>query len=258
MAHAALTIMCTLAGTVGVASLSPSSLRRPDYKHDVCICKNWKSAYKHETATCGKAKEYFRADKNGPELYRTDIAKVQTNLCASTFQRLDSTDCVNVNIGEDDGTWCYTDPLCQDLNGGGRVPGQLSWKKCRTHSLTDKRLRDKTPEELEDFAKQVDLELAGLVRLAYPGSRASKGDLIDLAIFKNDTLPAELISKHKELANNVDPVWFDTNKDAQLPIVIVHGAKSWKVDKTTSTDHMHPGKGAKVTCLTNCIGAYFD
>lgn len=257
MTLSTLTLICTLTWMVNVASLSQSLRRFPD---DICSCKNWKSEYKHERASCGKGKEYYPPEDNAPAMYRTDSEKTQNDLCTQMFHRLDSKHCVNVNAGKDNGTWCYTDPNCNELNGGKRVPGQLSWKNCKRDQSgrpADPRLRDFKPEELEDYAKQQDIELGGLVRLSYPGSRADKGKLANLADF-NDTMPEEIVSTLKEVGNGDEPVWFDTNKNADVPIVIVQGHKAWKVDKTTSQDPMHPGKWSKLTCIAGCRGLYLD
>jgi len=260
MARSALTLMFTLTVMGRVASVD--LFQRPK-DQDKCKCKNWKSEYKHETAECGKGKEYFPVEENAPSLYRTDSEKVATDLCTHFYHNLDSHHCVNLNLGKDNGTWCYTDPMCNDLNGGGRIAGMLSWKICKNAiggRPADLKLRDYSLDDLEDIAKKKDIWLAGLVKLSYPGSRADKGSLVNLTDLLNntDSLPESLVSRAKEFGNGNEAVWFDTNKDAKVPIVIVTGTKAYKVDKALHQDPMHPGTWSTFECIVGCRGQYYD
>merc|ERR1719436_1316996 len=131
-----------------------------------------------------------------------------------------------MNVGKDEGTWCYVDSACKVLNGGSVINDKLSWKKCSAKEL---KLRDYTPEELYNFSKVQDLGLGGLHKLAYPGSKAGERQLVSVSDF-NKEIPTWVALKLKEFGHTKTPYWFDTNKNGTAPYIIVHGSKVYKVE----------------------------
>lgn len=248
MGMLSLAALLTFTGIVGVASLSgPGQLTK-----DFCACRVWRKEYGKKKSICGKGFEYPTTYPNAPRLYRSDTDEAKKEICTRLYYKLDTNHCVNMATGKDNGTWCYTDVRCEKLNGGKQIDGQLRWKKCQGGGRNpDLRLRDMSPEDLEEYAKHKDVWLGGLVRVAYPGSRSDQNDLVKVADF-NGTIPAEVIPKLKELGNGDEPIWFDTNANASVPIVIVHGKKAWKIDKRKEQHRLHPGTWSELTCLVGC------
>jgi len=76
---------------------------------------------------------------------------------------------VNVNLGTDDGEWCYVDSVCSSINGGSHTLEGVSWKKSQHRQ--DKMLRDYSPKELADLAMTTNLDLGLLHKMSYPLSK---------------------------------------------------------------------------------------
>merc|ERR1712151_395500 len=126
----------------GVAAVQPSFYRWND---DSCACKNWKDAYK-SGIKCGSGKEWAweAINTSNPPLqykmYSKDSAK--DLICKRFWEVLDTDRCINLNVGKDEGTWCYVDSSCKTLNGGSEIGDQVSWKKC---SAEERKFSDYTP-----------------------------------------------------------------------------------------------------------------
>lgn len=246
MAQHCLAALIALTSFVRVDSISVTKPK------DLCLCRNFAREYFYGKAGCGLGKEFFPTYDNSPKNYRSDTAFMQNAICTTFFAKLKNNSCVNLNIGEDQGTWCYVDVRCDKLNGGGRNPGYLSWKKCETGRTNDERFRDYSPRTLAWVAKEYDIWLAALIRYSYPGSRGDQNDPVSLDDF-NTSIPEKVKSKVKELAGNEDtPVWFDTQKDSKVPIVLVHGEKVWKLDAAPTQLAAAPGTWTELTCMRNC------
>lgn len=237
---------------MGVAAVSPSYLRR---KKDACACKNWKQAYQSGDVKCGAGEEWWEENSTNNEslayaipskygLYNTSMKEA---LCALFWEVLDSERCINRNVGEDEGTWCYVNSACESLDGGSKINDQISWKKCSTKDL---KFSDYTPEELYNFSKTQDLGFGGLSKMSYPGSRVGEQQIMIENI--QDGIPAWANLKLKELGHNNTPYWFDTNEKAKFPFVIVHGSKLYNVEKGSAKDFNHPGTWASLNCTMGC------
>merc|ERR1719350_553294 len=153
-----------------------------------------------------------------------------------------------MNVGEDEGTWCYVDSACNSLLGGSKINDQISWKVC---SAKDLKFRDYTPEELYNFSLQQDIGFGGMQKMSYPGSRVGEGQIMMSENIENE-MPYWVDLKLKDNEKNDKSYWFDTNENATLPFVIVYRNKMYKVLQGPAGDIQHPGTWSILTCIRNC------
>jgi len=204
--------------------------------------------YSNGAIVCGQGKEVMRHPSNSSlqSMYKSNSKFDQEVTCDKFWWKLDTNRCTNLHIGEDDGTWCYVDPTCETLNGGGKSEGQLAWKKC---SKGDQRLRDYEPDELLKQSKHLDIWFGGLHKLAYPGARAgespTKMNISDL----EDGIPTWVTTEIEAFGESGKPYWFDTNSKGLLPTVLVHGNKAYKVEDLTDQDS---STTTQLTCIVGC------
>merc|ERR1740123_1764158 len=129
----------------------------------------WRDAYKAQNMTCGNGPEFFFATgKKSLTKGEAFMSKMSLGpeFCARFYEKISESICVNVNMGEDQGQWCWVSSKCKSLAGGAAMPQtKLAWKQC---SPRDKRLRDLTPEQLASKAVSLDLDLGLLHKMSYP------------------------------------------------------------------------------------------
>jgi len=260
MAQQFLTNLIILVMFAGAAGLSLH------YKNDSCVCLNWKATYADKKIPCGVGSEFFfmtgettpskeaiHRAQNTPNMQGADFIKGNRDdmFCKEFFETLDFNTCVNINIGHDEGTWCYVDSHCKNLNVGQKVPGyDVSWKKCSAGS--DRTFRNFTPEALFNFSKQNDIDMTVLDKLAYPGHRGGEEQiqLIHTYDFKEGTVPGQV----GMLINTSEPIFFDTHPDGHTPHVILHRGKAYRVDSVSKSerDETHPGTWSTFRCMSGC------
>lgn len=244
MAQGSLKILVLLDVFTGLLAISPNLQR-----DEKCECRTWKEVYK-SGLTCGKGKEFAETSSNTPLIYKMITNSSQTKMCENFFKQLDTNRCVNLNVGKDEGTWCYVDAACGRLYGGMKVPStEYSWKVCQGH---DPQLRDYTPEELYEFSKKNDLLFGGVHRMAYPGMRAGDGKLLNPDDFGDDDGEFSLGADLKKYASGDTPIWFDTNKEGRLPTMIVKGTKIYKVRNSKVHENHRPGTWTDLQCVRGC------
>lgn len=232
-----------------VTRLMALSLSASPHKYEVCDCLNWKTMYINGAIKCGYGKEIRNeANSSIQAMYEANNKFAREVTCGRFWFRLDSNRCANLNVGKDEGTWCYVDPACKSLNGGGKSQGHLLWKKC---SHNEPKLRDYAPEELHKISKQTDVWFGGLHKMSYPGSKAGESQLANISDFKKE-IPHWVTLKIKESGNSGKPYWFDTNANGNLPTVIVYGKKAYKVEDGTDQDVQHPGTWSILKCIVGC------
>mmetsp|Transcript_5830 Transcript_5830/g.16586 ORF Transcript_5830/g.16586 Transcript_5830/m.16586 type:complete len:250 (+) Transcript_5830:69-818(+) len=216
---------------------------------DVCKCKAWKAVYAGGVA-CGGGREFFPGTTQTPTMYQTNNSKAQGKMCQNFFQRLVTNECVNLNVGKDEGTWCYVDGGCKALAGGHSVAGGFSWKVCRN---SDRQLRHLTPEELYRFSVKHDLLFSGLQRMAYPGVRAGEeGALVNAATWGQNGSHVDVGVSLRSYQSSKTPSWFDTNQNGSLPVMILQGTKVYKVVSSPRPNKKHPGTWTELHCLQGC------
>merc|ERR1719464_2570484 len=121
-------IVMTSTALAGVVAVSPSFL---GWDKNACACKNWKQAYQSGDVKCGGGEESWQEtntsntslvhSSSSPPVYRLYNNTVKELLCTQFWEVLDSDRCVNLNVGEDKGTWCYVDSACKTLQGGSKI-----------------------------------------------------------------------------------------------------------------------------------------
>jgi len=209
-----------------------------------CACKSFREVYEGHRDACGLGLELHLTEESKPgpgsnfnlpvpAMYVADSRK-KGEICAR-YAKLDTARCVNTQQGRNWGTWCYTSSGCPNLGGGRVLSSGLAFKMC----TPEPRLRDYSPEELAKLAESEGIHFGELVRMAYIGCRADKDGHVDVADF-NGTVPADVVKGAESLSTGDGPVWFDTNLEAQFPVVIVQGQKAWRADE------------AGLACLAGC------
>merc|ERR1719195_2561453 len=182
----------------------------------------------------GKEWAWETSDVSTPPLqykmFYNDSAKEQ--VCKRFWELLDTSRCINLNVGKDEGTWCYVNSACKTLNGGSEISDQFSWKKCSAHEL---KFSDYTPEELFMFSHQHDIWFGGLEKISHPGSKIGESQLVGVNDL-NDEIPTWVALKLKEFGIKNMPYWFDTNENGTMPFMIVHDNKVYKVESGPAQD----------------------
>jgi len=260
-----------LASVLGAASLAPT---RPKHRHlaqkaavaaasvnqEACVCKNWKQTYGNGTS-CGAGQEFFfKTGKSKPDAAKLDEAKQALGLqiCAGFYEKLDHNRCVNLNVGSDQGQWCYVDAACGNLNFGGRLPNSaLAWKGCTAGQ--DPSLRDLSPEDIGEAARGADIELGLFHKMAYPLSKAWQNKRFpEVQAFWGvgdapaDSLPAWVQKDMKKIADTQRPYSFDNALDEHTPHTIVVGMKVYTVEDSPTKDESHPGTWETLRCIKGC------
>jgi len=221
MALTLLTVLATMSTMAG--AISPLSFLRSKAASGSCTCKKWKETYANGVE-CGSNAEFFLASGK-TQLQGSSLKGLKSALgdefCTRFYETLDDNYCVNVNMGTDEGEWCYVDSACSSLNGGLPTLNGVSWKKCQHED--DKMLRDYSPEELAELATTSNLDLGLLHKMSYP---LYKGHLWkDVSGFWNvpvsaiSSVPQELqqyFPSPKELQDFMAPRWGDGSITPEL------------------------------------------
>lgn len=267
MAQHYLSIFITIVTSASVTAVSASTLRS---KESTCECKNWMETYKSGAIACGTGSEfYFHTHKMQPleDTMTTAKAKWGKMVCTDFYEKLNTNKCVNVNMGQDYGQWCYVDAACEDLNKGDKISNsQLSWKMCQTGK--DASLRDSHPEELAQFSKDNDVWLAMLHKMSYPGERAGEGGahlwktvMASFGIspevgawvenYSPEGMPNNLKADAELIKSKGIPHSFDTRTDGKVPHMIVDGEKVYIVEGGENPI-TSPGGWSTLRCVGGC------
>lgn len=264
MAHALARLLTTLvASTASASQLAVRSAAPPGPAAGQCKCLNWKEVYASKRARCGVGNEYyFATQKTAPEWESTADLRAQQgkSVCDYFFERLDFDVCLNLNVGKDEGQWCYVDKACAALNGGAKLAG-ISWKKCHPRgSHGDALSRDIHPVKLNAYAWDFDVNFGILHKFAYPCEKGHEGQIWPHVArcwgmpqdADYESLPGWLLKKCNSIQGYGSPWSFDTRDDQNLPHVIVMGRKVYKVDTAAWKNFSHPGSWETVTCVAQC------
>jgi len=266
-----------LLAAAAVGRVAHALRSRASEQADACQCKNWKNSYEHLGARCGATNEFYFATKKHSltggevdELY----GHVGAEFCEYFYKRIDASFCVNINMGEDQGQWCFVDAACSSLNGGAQVNGKVSWKVCEPQQ--DSMLREYDPEALAKLAGAKQLDLGLLNKMSYPLSKyrwkyVSSFWGADMDGLTPASLPASsfpgitaesvkavlksrwgkkgrsidevMTDDLKRIADSNVPTTFDTAKDQHPPHVIVQGKTVYAV---------FPNNPSILVCVHGC------
>mmetsp|Transcript_24189 Transcript_24189/g.76068 ORF Transcript_24189/g.76068 Transcript_24189/m.76068 type:complete len:258 (+) Transcript_24189:73-846(+) len=246
--------MC-VAAVVGATASSSSFLHAGRAQSDACSCLKWKEAYATGGVKCGSTNEYrfatHKSSLTGNDLFMAGMY-LGAEFCTRFYQALDDNVCVNLNMGRDEGQWCYVSQECTDLRGGELVSNsQVAWKTCDGQ---DRRLRDKTPEQLASFAAAGNFDLGLLHKMSYPLYQARLwGDLEGLWSQEKSAqdLPADIRQELEEIKSSGKPYSFDTAKDNHPPHRIVVGGKVYAVSSGPNPS-INPGSWQQLSCVIGC------
>merc|ERR1712113_71483 len=142
---------------------------------------------------------FFGVDQDAlksPKRYMIATPMAQHKICKGFYKKLDLKECVNINPGSNEGTWCYVDKKCETLFQGQKLPN-VNWKFCRPGDAAaskakirgDVRLGDHSPLELFAISKSLDLPFGFVIQMAYPGSRAGEKHIANLTEFIKHGVP---------------------------------------------------------------------
>eukprot|EP00420_Gonyaulax_spinifera_P024563 CAMPEP_0197912282 /NCGR_PEP_ID=MMETSP1439-20131203/74468_1 /TAXON_ID=66791 /ORGANISM="Gonyaulax spinifera, Strain CCMP409" /LENGTH=260 /DNA_ID=CAMNT_0043534059 /DNA_START=70 /DNA_END=852 /DNA_ORIENTATION=- len=220
---------------------------------DLCKCDTWRSVYQERNVTCGSTNEFYSVRQssglNGEELnlFRNNWG---SQFCAGFYKRLQDNTCANINLGKDEGQWCYVSSGCKDLNGGSVTPGaRESWKKC---GEKDAKLRNYTPEELAALAKTADLDLGMLHKMAYPLHEGHLWNEVASFWEGGEPIPEKLEKEMQAIADSGKPYSFDTRSSKRSPHRIVVGKKVYAVEPTITLGQSSPGTQNTLACIKGC------
>ncbi|CAK0891242.1 unnamed protein product, partial [Prorocentrum cordatum] len=179
------------AGTDAESSTGLRSMLGENSGKEDCGCLNWAATYYDQKAFCGRANElYFLAKHGFNNGYAATepITGLPHKVCWDFFANFNSTACVNVDLmpfpadNQTGSQWCYVNPDCQQLNGGKFATNragfaQAAWMNLQANSYVpwkycvpggDDMLKFKTVEEIDELAREKDLSVSRMLRLAYP------------------------------------------------------------------------------------------
>lgn len=241
--------------------------RSPEFwaskKLDPCKCLNWKEVFASNKASCGMGLETFRQDLSGEDMgmpYRKSISgKWDDGLCNILYSRLNSTGCANANMGERDGQWCYVNSGCGKLNEGWRVPGKdkkwsTSVKFCTEGQ--DNFLKDMMPGHLSKFARDHEVDVGFLMKMAYPTVQGQKWEDVKKFWSKNrDEMEIFPRARAEEIALTSAPVVWGSK--SQQSFGVTQGESAFQIDPTivarlTADLKEVPHKLTRMTCLSGC------
>lgn len=256
-------LLMLVAALAGAVSISSGGLHTGS---DACECLNWRTTFVAGIATCGDGHEFTPLLHSGISAIRGFALEqfVQDIFCQKFFRQLNDNVCVNVandNVPGQwySGTWCYVSGDCASAaptNG----TGPLKVKQC-TQGV-DKTLRDMTLDELRAFSREQDMDIAMLVKFAYPMERYASWTYV--RELGNDTFVA--IAKSRGDLTAVDALRSkvqairDTNMTVVLdshnhnpPFGVIKGAASYEVQHNDMHDPGHPSSVSQLVCEEGCL-----
>eukprot|EP00420_Gonyaulax_spinifera_P022974 CAMPEP_0197916638 /NCGR_PEP_ID=MMETSP1439-20131203/82329_1 /TAXON_ID=66791 /ORGANISM="Gonyaulax spinifera, Strain CCMP409" /LENGTH=263 /DNA_ID=CAMNT_0043538673 /DNA_START=51 /DNA_END=842 /DNA_ORIENTATION=+ len=196
--------------------LAPPSVQGP------CDCMSAKHIYQNKLLKCGDGME-IKFSQGGS---KSEDQKLQR--CANLFEKISQPVCTNVMSGKEGaGQWCYVSSQCKDLHGGRPVTknSDVSWKLCKPGK--DDLMSAHSLEDLSLFAKKHDVDLAEVVRMAYPTKEDMKWENMEefLTTGNRATEPRKAV-----VAAN-KPIILET-MEGSMPFYVVHGKKLYQVYST--------------------------
>jgi len=241
---------------------------------DPCTCVNWKQAYATKGALCGGGHEMFHETRKGRPIWMARM-KMGLEFCEFFYKRINENFCLNLDhVNEPDawygGQWCYVSEQCKSAAPSNRT-GSLRVKLCTEGK--DNMLRDKSPEEVIEWARKNDFETGTVLKFAYPVERKAMWPLVkdafmaptDLTVIPN---PLELMnnpvgkaalrestetahSRLGEIIASNKPVVLDSHEGTP-PFAVIRGDMVHLVTYDHSPDFHHLGSLTEIKCVAGC------
>jgi len=223
-----------------------------------CTCLEWKMVYRDLGVQCGEGLEFFHKARKA-KLTNQEIDSYQRtagkDTCKRLFTRLRDNVCFNLNVGEDNGQWCYTSSECQELNGGEIVEGKnVAYKKCNA-TEGDHLTRDMQPEVLEEMTRQHELDLSFAHKMAYVTvDHLFWRDVKPFFKSKKDreAMPEDIRDEVQRIVDSGVPTSIDVDEDRLPPHRIIAGKRVYGVEPDMFAAHLYPGTWARIKCWYNC------
>jgi len=217
---------------------------------DPCACLNWKEAYSSKAARCGNGFEFTPAHEGKVTLLTYSM--MGDEFCNKFFKRIDDNFCMNMAWSHNPGTWCYVSSECASaapLNGTGSARA----KRCTEGK--DALLRDKSPEELYNWSRTHDFEVAILAKMAYPVEKQTKWNvarslLRTVSQMERAGNPESSIGRLIQLRDTQRPVVLDSS-DGHPPFGVMVGSKAYAIE-LNKVDSDHPSQITSWMCYHGC------
>jgi len=275
-----------LAGGLLAAGLPAAGALRARRDGDDCECLSWAGVFTRHGALCGDGHEFSFVYKFGTPSWLAHTLFYH-EICREFYHKLDDNSCMNKLLDNEwyNDQWCYVAKECPDAvpTNGSTIIGM---KTCKPG--VDSFMRDKTPEELHELAKEFGLSMGILVKEAYQtesrvanwsmieplyhddatislaqfnesassliqGNTAaikrSSGDFSELAKSRVD---ADALSKLRELQASGQAFVLDSN-NGRAPFAIIKGQRAFVLEKDPDNYREgFPSTYTKFRCIRNC------
>jgi len=143
--------MVALRLLTAAAALAPAAALQ--VREEACECLTYREAFNEKT-------HMFSCKHLGEDMCST-VYNLQENYCINSK---DETSGIQQ---------CYVDGSCQHLNGGARINDKVSTKICDP-SKGDRLMSSLSLEQLFGLARQFELDVGMMLKLAYPKSKGEK------------------------------------------------------------------------------------
>jgi len=227
-------------------------------KEDNCECLNWYNVYKRLGAKCGDGHELSFAYKQGFVPWLAHLM-YHREFCYDFYQRIDDNACMNILMTNEPGQWynnqwCYVPKECPQatpVNSSNIVGAKI----CEPGK--DKLMRDYTPEQLTDMAKEFNLNIGHVMKMAYPTEWEARWPNVQ-ALYRNDSAIAlaavnqSVVSRLHYLQSTGAGYVLDSDNQ-RAPFAVIRGGKTYMVEKDEA-NYMegHPWTFTKWKCISNC------
>jgi len=249
--------MKVLAVTLASSAVLSSAIMATK-REDPCECLNWKQVYKRNGAKCGDGHEFSFALRTGMLPW---LAKLMYSVefCYNFFMRIDDNPCVNMVFDNAPGEWwnsqwCYVAKECAiatPLNSSNILAAKI----CEPGK--DKLMRDSTPWQLREMAREHDLSIGAVMKFAYPIETQAKWPTVE-ALFRNTSevalaqVNASAAARLRYLQSTGAGFVLDSEK-GRAPFGVIKGGKTYLVTKDEVNRHEnHPWTHTNFECLHDC------
>jgi hypothetical protein len=205
---------------------SSAALKQEIHQQSACTCMGWKWSYENLDHAILVAALPNCALMDA--MWGRGDANSSMEMCSIFYQNIPEAICLTKGLPVERISTCLVSALCKQTNGGELINGtQVREKNCI--SGKDEILGEKTPPELVEFARKNDLDVRGLVKLAYPeftygGTHGSPW----LSVKRHEESAEEQSMLQEVQASGVPTIitgkitWKDHDQDEE-PIAVIFG-----------------------------------
>lgn len=229
-----------------------------DRASPACECLGWKAVYERNGAWCGQGHEFSTFVANeGLEIWLAKLAESQET-CLDFFLRIEDPVCVNIlrmNLPGEwyGGQWCYVDEACETADPANGT-AQVKVKTCKPGR--DRMLRDMTPDELQDFAEENDLDYGFTAKMAYPveteATWQKSKQYFNLVRGKSRAQMNHTIANRVQRFQGLKEPIVLSNEDDESDIALMHGSKVIEIKQASDFNKYQPYTKTTAECVHGC------